>query len=281
MVRLYVQLSDDTVHGRATDDASTTLATAKNIMAPFDLNAKSVYWSTRYRIQQLLAVQYSAFDRLVFIVGDAAHTHSPKAGMGLNISVQDAYNLSWKLAAVIRERAKPNILDTYEVERQPQAQKLLRFDRDFDTLFNSPLVSNTTEQYQMGILRAIDAESGDISGVAAEYSDRGSLTSSKCCRHLATKVRLGKRIPHGVLLNHSDGRAWNIHELLPSNGRWRICVFPGDIREHAPRYKYEELGKNSRRRHLCSEHLLCLKQTRIVCSRYSPYIRHPGMRSIF
>ena len=60
----------------------------------------------------------------VFLVGDAAHTHPPTGGQGLNTSVQDAYNLAWKLGAVTRGAADA-LLDTYEAERRPVAQAML------------------------------------------------------------------------------------------------------------------------------------------------------------
>ena len=64
-------------------------------------------------------------DRLprVFIAGDACHTHSPKAGQGMNVSMQDGFNLGWKLASVIRGRCFPRILKTYSAERQPVAKR--------------------------------------------------------------------------------------------------------------------------------------------------------------
>jgi hypothetical protein len=60
----------------------------------------------------------------VFLVGDAAHTHPPTGGQGLNTSVQDAYNLGWKLAAVVN-RAPDELLDSYEEERRPIAAGML------------------------------------------------------------------------------------------------------------------------------------------------------------
>src|SRR6185437_14901813 len=57
----------------------------------------------------------------VFLTGDAAHTHSPKGGQGMNVSIQDTYNLTWKLGSVITRVAHPCILDTFEPERRPVA----------------------------------------------------------------------------------------------------------------------------------------------------------------
>jgi phenol 2-monooxygenase len=134
MVRVYVQLDEEAAKNSPTANPATTLATANRILEPYALDTKSIYWSAKYRVQQLLASSYSALEDRLFIMGDAAHTHSPKAGMGLNMSIQDAYNLAWKLAAVINKEANTQLLKTYELERRPIAQKLLDFDRDFNTV---------------------------------------------------------------------------------------------------------------------------------------------------
>jgi hypothetical protein len=61
----------------------------------------------------------------VFLAGDAAHVHSPAGGQGLNTSIQDAYNLGWKLGAVLRDQADASLLDAYAVERRPVAEDVL------------------------------------------------------------------------------------------------------------------------------------------------------------
>ena len=75
----------------------------------------------------------------VFIAGDACHTHSPKAGQGMNVSMQDAFNLGWKLAAVLRGRVARSLLRTYSAERQAIAQDLIDFDREWATMISAPL----------------------------------------------------------------------------------------------------------------------------------------------
>jgi len=61
----------------------------------------------------------------VFIAGDACHTHSPKAGQGMNVSMQDGFNLGWKLASVLRNRCAPSLLHSYSAERQAIARELI------------------------------------------------------------------------------------------------------------------------------------------------------------
>ena len=74
----------------------------------------------------------------VFIAGDACHTHSPKAGQGMNFSMQDSFNLGWKLAAVLRKQCAPELLHTYSSERQVVAQQLIDFDREWAKMFSDP-----------------------------------------------------------------------------------------------------------------------------------------------
>lgn len=73
----------------------------------------------------------------VFIAGDACHTHSPKAGQGMNVSMQDTFNLGWKLAFVLRGLAPAQLLHSYSVERQAIAQELIDFDREFAKMFSA------------------------------------------------------------------------------------------------------------------------------------------------
>ncbi|MGU3361525.1 FAD-dependent oxidoreductase [Methylobacterium sp. M6A4_1b] len=87
-----------------------------------DLRVRSVAWASAYRMNARLADRYRV--GRVFLVGDAAHIHPPTGGQGLNTSVQDAYNLGWKLGAVMRG-AGDALLDTYEAERRPVAQAML------------------------------------------------------------------------------------------------------------------------------------------------------------
>ncbi|MFJ4919823.1 FAD-dependent monooxygenase [Streptomyces sp. NPDC088725] len=82
-----------------------------------------VRWSSDFRPRTALADRFR--DGRIFLAGDAAHLHSPAGGQGLNTSIQDAYNLGWKLGQVIRHGARTALLDTYEEERRPLAAEML------------------------------------------------------------------------------------------------------------------------------------------------------------
>ena len=272
MVRLYVQLGDKiptTPSGKPLGPTYTINA-AQNVMRPFRLEHRApVYWSSFYPVEQRIASSFSAFER-VFILGDAIHTHSPKAGQGLNVSIQDAYNLGWKLAAVINDEASPSLLSTYEKDRRPVAEFLIDFDEHFQryvsvgyhirshlrhslmlypislSFFHEPLTSMnwSQEEYQVAVSEAVNVEHAELSGISACFIDSHMSDDPRYNQqHLATEVTLGKRIQDCSVVNQADGRGWNIHELLCSNGNWRLLVFPGNLKDETARSRYLELGR--------------------------------------
>jgi len=97
------------------------------------LSIEACSWFSTYRIHHRAAARFR--DRRCFLLGDAAHVHSPVGAQGMNTGLQDAYNLAWKLALVVRGEADAALLDTYEEERIPVAQRLLRTtDRAFQVI---------------------------------------------------------------------------------------------------------------------------------------------------
>jgi 2-polyprenyl-6-methoxyphenol hydroxylase-like FAD-dependent oxidoreductase len=94
------------------------------------LSFHACHWFSTYRIQHRCTEKFR--DRRCFLLGDAAHVHSPMGGQGMNTGLQDAYNLGWKLALVLKHRADDALLDSYEAERMPVAHRLLNStDRAF------------------------------------------------------------------------------------------------------------------------------------------------------
>lgn len=87
-----------------------------------DIRIHSVSWASAYSMNARLAERYRV--GRIFLAGDAAHIHPPTGGQGLNTSIQDSYNLGWKLAAVLAGAGKA-LLDTYEEERRPIAAEVL------------------------------------------------------------------------------------------------------------------------------------------------------------
>jgi 2-polyprenyl-6-methoxyphenol hydroxylase-like FAD-dependent oxidoreductase len=94
------------------------------------LNIEKVNWFSTYRVHHRVANRFR--DRRAFLLGDAAHIHSPVGGQGMNTGIGDAVNLAWKLAAVLKNSAPETLLDSYEPERIPFAQRLVATtDRGF------------------------------------------------------------------------------------------------------------------------------------------------------
>lgn len=104
----------------AADDVRALVAAFTHIPAE---EVTEVRWASDFTVNAALADRFR--EGRVFLAGDAAHIHSPAGGQGLNTSVQDAYNLGWKLAAVLRDGAPEALLDTYEEERLPNAAAML------------------------------------------------------------------------------------------------------------------------------------------------------------
>ncbi len=101
-----------------------------------DLDISDVNWFSVYKVNSRAVNKFSV--GRCFVAGDAAHIHSPAGGQGMNTGIQDAYNLAWKLAFVIKGDADEKLLDTYNEERLPNAQKLLETtDRAFDVMVGS------------------------------------------------------------------------------------------------------------------------------------------------
>ena len=117
--------SSEVTHGiqaeRATPSLEELQAAASAVLP--DVVLSDLRWSSMFRISLRLAEHYRV--GRVFIAGDAAHIHPPTGGQGMNTGIQDAYNLAWKLARVIRGGADSGLLDSYEAERRPVARGVL------------------------------------------------------------------------------------------------------------------------------------------------------------
>jgi phenol 2-monooxygenase len=141
LVRIYVELDklkrDERIASRNIT-VDYVIAAAQRILHPYTLEVKEVVWWSVYEIGQRLCDKFDDVPEeevetrspRVFIAGDACHTHSPKAGQGMNVSMQDSFNLGWKLAAVLGGRCPPQFLHTYSAERRAIAKELIDFDRE-------------------------------------------------------------------------------------------------------------------------------------------------------
>ncbi len=232
MVRMYIEL--DELHGeeRAADrnvTAEMLIAKAREILAPFTLDVREIAWWSAYEIGQRVC---DAFDDVpevergtrmprVFIAGDACHTHSPKAGQGMNVSMADTFNLGWKLAAVLRGRALPALLDTYSQERQAKAKELIEFDKDMARLFSAkPKDAAEAAQFQ----RYFKKHGRYTAGVETRY-DPSMLTGAGAHQALATGFTTGMRFHSAPVIRLGDARAMHLGHVLKADGRWRLIAF--------------------------------------------------------
>ncbi|HKW50990.1 MAG TPA: FAD-dependent monooxygenase [Candidatus Eisenbacteria bacterium] len=118
-------------------------------------------WFSTYRIHHRRAERFR--DRRCFVVGDAAHVHSPVGGQGMNTGLQDSYNLAWKLALVASGRANESLLDSYAGERIPVAQRLLSStDRGFSIIVSN---SGLARVFRTRILAKIMARAMHFEGI--------------------------------------------------------------------------------------------------------------------
>ncbi|MBR0869790.1 FAD-binding monooxygenase [Bradyrhizobium tropiciagri] len=232
MVRLYVELAKLEVGERVANRNITSdevIAKAQRILAPYTLEVKEIPWWSVYEIGQRLADKFDdvpedqVASRLprVFITGDACHTHSPKAGQGMNVSMQDAFNLGWKLAAVLHKRCAPHLLHTYSAERQAVAKELIDFDREWAAILGSAEGADParTQHYfvQHGRYTA---------GTAAQYR-QSALTGEARYQHLAKGFVIGKRFHSAPVIRLADAKPIHLGHVAEADGRWRIYAFAG------------------------------------------------------
>jgi 2-polyprenyl-6-methoxyphenol hydroxylase-like FAD-dependent oxidoreductase len=117
----------------AARDTPVPDAEVAEALARDDLELGEVRWASRFTDTTRQAARYRT--GRVFLAGDAAHIHSPAGGQGLNLGLQDAFNLGWKLAEVIRGESGDDLLDTYHAERHPVAARVLESTRAQGVLF--------------------------------------------------------------------------------------------------------------------------------------------------
>ena len=142
-----------------------------------ELSFKECSWFSTYRIHHRCAERFR--DRRCFLLGDAAHVHSPAGGQGMNTGLQDAYNLGWKLALVVKRHADAALLDSYEQERLPVAQRLLRTtDRIFTLLVSDSWVAGLfrTRILAKVVARAMTVERVRNARVPHHLADRHPLS---------------------------------------------------------------------------------------------------------
>ncbi|WYZ46660.1 hypothetical protein EsH8_IX_000885 [Colletotrichum jinshuiense] len=271
LVRLYIQLKEVTpdASGRADRSKITPeliFGAAQKILSPYKIDYEYCDWWTAYQIGQRVGTTYDAHSR-VFLAGDAVHTHSPKAGQGMNVSMQDTYNLGWKVALAAKGVVKRSILGTYQSERRRVAQDLIEFDHRFSRLFSGRPAKDvmdaegvSMEVFKDAFLKgnmfasglSVDYGASNLVVKAGDYLAQGdgtkvldsvatiSAEEFEKKQALATGLPVGMRFNSFKVLNQACARPWHLQERLKSDGRFRVVLFAGNILDAAQKARVEK-----------------------------------------
>jgi 2-polyprenyl-6-methoxyphenol hydroxylase-like FAD-dependent oxidoreductase len=238
LVRFYVEMDklgeDERVaHKQITVDQ--LIGAAQRIFQPYQLDVKEAAWWSVYEIGHRICDKYDNVpagqeaEQLprVFIAGDACHTHSPKAGQGMNFSMQDTFNLGWKLAAVLRGLCPPSLLHSYNAERQTVGQQLIDFDREWAKMISDkPAEGGTGGVDPKEFQKYFEQHLRFTAGMGTKYSP------SLICgdgRHqaLATGFEVGTRFHSAEVLRITDAKVVHLGHAGKADGRWRLYAFAG------------------------------------------------------
>ena len=240
LVRLYVDLGEvapDRREAVRRMTAEDVIERARRVLRPYTLDVRNIVWFSVYEVGQRLA---DGFDDVpweqaafraprVFITGDACHTHSAKAGQGMNVSMQDAFNLGWKLVAVLEGRAGPELLRTYSVERHAVAKRLIEFDKEWSKMLGSP-PKDPMHPERGGVdpteLQAYFVKSlRYTAGVATHYAPATPLTAPPAHQHLANGFTIGMRFHSAPVVRVADAKPMHLGHVARADGAWRIYAF--------------------------------------------------------
>lgn len=232
LFRMYVDLGEVSGHGgRAVRDTSQqeVEAHANRILHPYTLTVKKVCWRSVYEVGHRLTDKFDDVPAelvgtrvpRVFITGDACHTHSAKAGQGMNVSMQDGWNIAWKLGQVLQQGAHVALLDTYSAERQVIAQSLIDFDRQWSSL----MAARPEEMRDPTELETFYVKTAEFpAGLMTQYQP--SMIIDKAARQdLATGFEVGKRFKSNIVTRVCDANPVHLGHHHRADGRWRIYVF--------------------------------------------------------
>jgi phenol 2-monooxygenase len=230
--RLYVDLGNldenDAGNIRKTS-LEEIIRRANAILHPYTLDVKSIAWWSVYEVAHRVTTGFDDVpaERVgkqhprAFIMGDACHTHSAKAGQGMNVSIQDGWNLSWKLAAVLEGRAPASLLDTYSSERRVIAQDLINFDKEWSTLMARPVDEWDDPQ---DLARWYEKTIEFPMGFMTQYP-KNQIVAGAEYQHLAAGFPIGKRFKSAEVMRRADNRWRHLGHLHEADGRWRVYVF--------------------------------------------------------
>jgi phenol 2-monooxygenase (NADPH) len=237
LFRMYVDLGEvrgvDHAAVRATS-IDEIIARANEILNPYTLDVKSVAWHSVYEVGHRLTERFDdvplevvgSRTPRVFIEGDACHTHSAKAGQGMNVSLQDGFNLGWKLGHVLEGRSPESLLSTYSAERHVIAKNLI----DFDKKWSSLMATRPEEMEDPSELERFYVSTAEFpAGFMTQYVP-SLIVGAATHQDLASGFPIGKRFRSEIVRRVCDANDVHLGHLAAADGRWRIYVFADGAR---------------------------------------------------
>jgi len=266
LFRMYVELDKLNADERVSSKNFTAdhmIAAANRIMAPYSIDVKQVVWWSIYEIGHRLTDRFDdvpeGVDRnpRVFTAGDACHTHSPKAGQGMNVSMQDTFNLGWKLAHVLTGRADAKLLRSYSAERWVEAKRLIDTDHQWARIMSAPAGQSELDGDGMPRFQKQFIENLEFTGGLAVAYDPSDLVSDTAHQNLATGLGVGRRFHSAPVVRLSDAMQLHLGHVAEADGRWRVYAFAGrydttlralahwlETDPQSPVVKYTRTGEN-------------------------------------
>lgn len=234
LFRLYVDLGEvDADDGGAVRSTRVEemVAKANEILHPYSVQVKDVPWHSVYEVGHRLTDRFDDADAdevgtrepRVFIAGDACHTHSAKAAQGMNVSMQDGFNLGWKLGHVLSGLSPKELLRTYSAERQAIAKNLIDFDKAWSTMMaKKPEDFDSPSQIEEFYVSTAEFPSG----LMTQYPP-SILVAEPEHQHLATGFPHGKRFASAPVVRVADANPVQLGHHHRADGRWRLYAFAG------------------------------------------------------
>lgn len=226
--RMYIDLgevAEDDDHRVRQTPVEEIIRRANEILHPYSIDVKQVAWHSVYEVGHRVTDRFDDGDDgrtpHVFLTGDACHTHSAKAGQGMNVSMQDGFNLGWKLGHVLEGLAPASLLETYSAERQPVAQQLIDFDREWSSLMaRKPDEISDPQELATFYLGTAEFPSGFMT----QYGP-SMIVADAAHQDLAPGFPLGKRFASVEVSRVCDGNVVHLGHHAKADGRWRVYAF--------------------------------------------------------
>jgi phenol 2-monooxygenase len=232
LFRMYVDLGEVDPDNKGAVRSTTIeeiIGHANAILHPYSLDVRNVAWHSVYevahrltdRFDDVLPEERATRTPRVFITGDACHTHSAKAGQGMNVSLQDGFNLGWKLGHVLEGRSPASLLATYSAERQVVAKNLIDFDKVWSTMMaKKPEEFESPSELEDFYVRTAEFPAGFMTEYAPSI-----LTAEPAHQDLAAGFPIGKRFKSAPVVRVCDANPIHLGHHATADGRWRIYVF--------------------------------------------------------